>query len=83
MVSRKAHNLKTVVRFDPPQHGQMFEAIVRLLASQYRHALLDGEAIDKKQSSLLFVGVAQLVERGTHKPEVTGSFPVADTLRVT
>ncbi len=26
------------------------------------------------------VGVAQLVERGTHKPEVTGSFPVADTI---
>ena len=28
----------------------------------------------------IHVGVAQLVERGTHKPEVTGSFPVADTI---
>jgi|JI8StandDraft_1071087.scaffolds.fasta_scaffold13641_6 hypothetical protein len=25
------------------------------------------------------VGVAQLVERRTHKPQVTGSIPVADT----
>ena len=28
----------------------------------------------------MLVGVAQLVERGTHKPKVTGSFPVADTI---
>ena len=26
-----------------------------------------------------YVGVAQLVERRTHKPQVTGSIPVADT----
>ena len=27
----------------------------------------------------MFVGVAQSVERRTHKPQVTGSIPVADT----
>ena len=59
---------------------QVLEATVRPSASQSRHALLGGSAIDIKQSSLLYVGVAQLVERGTHKPEVTGSFPVADTI---
>ena len=26
-----------------------------------------------------YVGVAQLVERGTHKPEVVGSIPTPDT----
>ena len=41
--------------------------------------LLGGIAIDKKQSSLLFVGVAQLVEHGTHKPGVAGALPAADT----
>ena len=30
----------------------------------------------------IYVGVAQLVERRTHKPQVTGSIPVADTLNV-
>ena len=49
-------------------------------ASQRRHALLGGNAIDKTQSSLRFVGVAQSVERRTHKPQVTGSIPVADTI---
>ena len=28
------------------------------------------------------VGVAQLVERGTHKPEVVGSIPTPDTMRL-
>ena len=28
------------------------------------------------------VGVAQLVERGTHKPKVGGSFPPADTDKI-
>ncbi len=27
------------------------------------------------------VGVAQSVERRTHKPQVTGSIPVADTIK--
>ena len=50
--------------------------------SQRRHALLGGNAIDKKQSSLLFVGVAQLVEHRTHKPGVVGSIPTSDTLQI-
>ncbi len=53
----------------------------RSIASHRHHALVCGNAIDKKQSSLLFVGIAQLVERGTHKPKVTGSIPVADTIK--
>ena len=51
-------------------------------ASHRRHALCRGNAIDKKQSSLLFVGVAQLVEHRTHKPGVVGSIPTSDTLQI-
>jgi hypothetical protein len=28
-----------------------------------------------------YVGVAQLVERRTHKPQVAGALPAADTLK--
>ena len=43
------------------------------------NARLSGIAIDKKQSSLLFVGVAQLVEQRDHNPQVVGSSPTPDT----
>ena len=56
------------------------ETTARLSASHRRHALLGGVTIDKKQSSLLYVGVAQLVEHRTHKPGVVGSIPTPDTM---
>jgi hypothetical protein len=42
---------------------------------------LGGIAIDIKQSSLLYVGVAQVVEHGTHKPNVGSASLPADTLK--
>jgi hypothetical protein len=48
---------------------------VAVLVDKRKKARVSYEEIKVKH-----VGVAQLVERGTHKPEVTGSFPVADTI---
>jgi hypothetical protein len=36
----------------------------------------------KMSTARVNVGVAQSVERRTHKPQVTGSIPVADTINI-
>ena len=49
------------------------------LSRNVENAIPCGVVIDKKQSSLLFVGVAQVVEHGTHKPNVGSASLPADT----
>ena len=38
------------------------------------------QAVGIVHSHILYVTVAQLAERGTHKPEVAGSIPARDTI---